>query len=204
MGEEDEHNEEDDSDEDLEENNDAEHRGMDVHDAPMDSEEEDVDDMLVVKRTIENEPEEGNDIYEIGLKRKKGTRTVFYDEGSGTETEEEEDMDMDQRVRARMDAVRQAVREGDVEDKRRVKERQREIKLLKKRKRNMEQGNQEAEAAVTLGHRSLQPVGSSESEQDDVEEDLSEEDIEVNDAPSTHQMPTNLEEQEALALKLLS
>ena len=65
-------------------------------------------------------------------------------------------------------------------------------------------GNQEAEAAVTLGHRSLQPVGSSESEQDDVEEDLSEEDIEVNDAPSTHQMPTNLEEQEALALKLLS
>ena len=172
--------------------------------ASSESESEE-EDMLVVKRTIENEPDDDDDQIQL-TRSKKGTRTVFYDEDSEEEAEEEEE-NADERVRARMDAVRQALREGDVEDKRRVKERQREAKLLKKRKRREgEQGNQET-GAPTLGHRSLRPIQAEQSESEgdasaDSRDNYSSSD---EDEPrESHKMPTNLEEQEALALKLLS
>ena len=182
------------------------------------------EDLLVVKRREvplepSPEPEEEEERRAAQARRKRlkirdgglgtGKKVVFDDDGVATtpferltaagKGGEEEDGDGEEEggyrdAKERFDAARSRLREGDVEDKRRVKELQRERKRDAKRKRR------EASAARGAGPTlSLPP-----NEEDGEESYESYEEEEEERGARRATLPTSIEDQEALALKLLN
>ena len=174
-------------------------------------EDDDDDDLLVVKRTEipEAEPAE-SDLASNPTKKKMkireggvgtGKKIVFDEDGQATtpfeqfssKTSEEEYKD----VQERFDAVRDRLKAGDVEDKKRVKEKQKEKKLLMRKKRKMQNDDNDAPVLLAGVRQSMDRDSEIESESDG-------DDIEREDDLKQQVIPKSLEDQEALALSILS
>ncbi|QDZ20763.1 DEAD box RNA helicase [Chloropicon primus] len=195
---------------------DASHDDIGGFGGPSDeSEESDDEDLLIVKRREIPEAELPDTKGVTSSKKKlkirdgglgKGKKIVFDDDGQATTPFErfaapdddkgEEDDGEGQGYRdaqERFNAARNRLKEGDVEDKKRVMELRKEKKREAKRKRREASGT-----AVESGPTLFQEAGEGYSEGE------SEEELEEGRESKKLALPTSLEDQEALALKLLN